>query len=174
MAFGDHFHPAGTPRDVKVRGPVWVGLWSLTGFFAIYWFCVTAKDLSEYGKAKGQDLGQNPTNSILAFTIGWIVIVPPIVAAYRQAKRIQEAQGITGVPKYNGWLALVLYLVLSPLYIAFAQTELNKAWAAEGGPVEVDGQPVPSQTLQASPEGGFAPPTSAPTSTIESPERPGQ
>ena len=156
MAFGDHFHPAGTARDIKVRGPVWVGLWSLTGVFALYWLCVTAKDLSEYGKAKGRDYGQNPTNTILAFLIGWIIIVPPIVALYRQAKRIQQAQADNGLPVYNGWLALVLYLVLSPVFFAYEQSELNKAWAAEGGPVE-DGSTQPAPALQSAPQAPEAP-----------------
>ena len=175
MAFGDLFHPAGTTRDIKVRGPVWVGLWSLTGVYAIYWMCVTARDLSEYGKAKGRDYGQNPTNTILAFLIGWIIIVPPIVALYRQAKRIQQAQADNGLPVYNGWLALVLYLVLSPLYFAYEQTELNKVWAVEGGPVPLDAQPAGQHTLQASaptPEHSFAPPTATP-SPLDTPERPG-
>ena len=39
------------------------------GIYAIYWFYVTAKDLSEYGKAKGYDLGQNPTMTLLALLL---------------------------------------------------------------------------------------------------------
>src|SRR3712207_5024308 len=123
MAYGDTFHPAGTTRDVKVRGPVWVGIWSLVtfGIFAIYWTYVTAKDLSEYGKAKGRDLGQSPGMTLLAVTLGALVIVPAIVAIYRQAKRIQQAQQLAGVQSMNGWLALVLYLVLFPVFYAYEQ-----------------------------------------------------
>ena len=64
--------------------------------------------------------------------------------------------------------------MLSPLYIAYEQTELNQVGAAEGGPVPVDGRPA-QQTLHTAPapEHGFAPPTGTP-STLESPERPGQ
>ena len=136
MAYGDTFHPAGTAHEVKVRGPVWVGAWSITGVYAIWWIWATAKDLSEYGKAKGYDLGQNPTMTLLAIFPGGLIIVPAIIAIYRQAKRIQQAQRLAGNPEQmNGWLALVLYLVFAPAFYGYEQSELNKAWGAEGGPV---------------------------------------
>jgi hypothetical protein len=169
MAYGDTFHPAGISRDVKVRGPVWAGVFSIVtlGIYAIYWTYVNAKDLSEYGRAKGRDLGQNPTMTLLAITIGWIIIIPPLVALFRQAKRIQQAQALAGVPQFNGWLALALYLVLSPVYVGFMQSELNKLWAAEGGPVPVTSNEAP--ILQS---GGGTPTTTASSSELGSPERP--
>ena len=68
-----------------MRGPVWVALWSLDlGIYAIFWFYYAVKDLSEYGKAKGYDLGQNPTNTLLAVLFGWILLfIPTIIAIYR-------------------------------------------------------------------------------------------
>ena len=162
MAYGDTFHPAGAARDVKVRGPVWAGVWSLVtfGIYAIYWIYVTAKDLSEYGKAKGHDLGQKPGMTLLALLLGWIIIVPPIVAIYRQAKRIQQAQRLAGLPeKMNGWLALVLYLVIFPVFYAYQQSELNKAWGAEGGPVPNAPDDMPP-ALNRTPEASSVPATS--------------
>ena len=151
MAYGDTFHPAGTARDVKVRSPVFVGVMSLVtlGIYGIYWFYATAKDLSEYGKAKGHDLGQNPTMTVLALVFGWILLlIPTIIALVRFTKRTQAAQRLAGRDPLNGWLAVVLLLVFSPLYDAYVQSELNKAWAAEGGPVPIDepyvGEPLAS------------------------------
>jgi Domain of unknown function (DUF4234) len=176
MAYGDTFHPAGTQRDVKVRGPVWVGVWSLVtlGIYGIWWFYVAAKDLSEYGKAKGHDLGQNPTMSLLALLFGWILLaIPTIIALYRFTKRAQAAQRLAGSNDVlNGWLALVLLLVFSPLYDAYVQSELNKAWAAEGGPVPIDepyvGDPLPSGEQPSS-----TPAAESSTTTVgDSPERP--
>ena len=160
MAYGDTFHPAGTARDVKVRGPLWVGIWSLVtlGIYAVYWFYVAAKDLSEYGKAKGHDLGQRPVMTLLALTLGWLLLfIPPLVAMYRFTRRSQQAQRLAGRTEVlNGWLALVLILVFSPAYDAYVQSELNKAWAAEGGPVPIDdgtyGQPLPAGQALSSPE----------------------
>ena len=171
MAYGDTFHPAGAARDIKVRGPVWSGAWSITGVYALYWVYVTAKDLSEYGKAKGRDLGQNPTMTLLAITIGWLIIVPPLVAIYRQAKRIQQAQALNGVEPFNGWIALAFYLLLSPVYFGYAQSELNKVWAAENGPVpDTSVKPAPELDAATSSQGD---PLATTVSTPERPERPG-
>ena len=151
MAYGDSFTPSGANDEIKVRGPWWVGIFSLVtfGIYAIYFVYVTAKHLSSYGNSKGRDLGQSPGMTLLALTLGWIILIPPIVAMYRQAKRIQQAQQLAGVEPLNGWLALVLYLVVSPIFFAYEQSELNKAWAAEGGPVP-DAPPNEAPMLQSS------------------------
>lgn len=182
MAYGDTFNPAGTPRDVKVRGPLWVAVWSLVtfGIYGIWWFYATAKDLSEYGKAKGYDLGQNPMMSLLALVFGWILLfIPSIIALHRFTKRAQQAQRLAGArDQLNGWLALVLILVFSPAYDAYVQSELNKAWAAEGGPVP-DRDDMPAH-LESGPSGMATSATAAPAETAgasssadpASPERP--
>jgi len=178
MAYGDTFHPAGAARDVKVRGPVWIGIWTLVtfGIFAFYYTYVTAKDLSEYGTAKGHDLGQRPGMTLAAMLIGWIIIVPPFVVLYRQAKRIQQAQRIAGASDtMNGWLALVLYLVVFPVFYAYEQSQLNKAWAAEGGPVPVSGDGMPP-ALESSPSTtshAGADPTTAQSPVVPSERPPG-
>ena len=187
MAYGDTFQPAGTSRDVKVRGPLWVAIWSLVtfGIYAIWWFYVTAKDLSEYGKAKGYDLGQNPMMSLLALLFGWILLaIPTIIAVYRFTKRAQQAQRLAGAPdQLNGWLALILILVFSPAYDAYVQSELNKAWAAEGGPVperdempaQLDTGPSGSSSMPAATSTSAEPVGSTPSSPeppASSPERP--
>jgi hypothetical protein len=169
-SYGDTFHPSGAARDVKVRGPVWVGIFSFVtiGIYAIYWVYVTAKDLSAYGRAKGRDLGQSPGMTLLAITLGALIIVPALVALYRQAKRIQQAQQLAGAESMNGWIALVLYLVIAPVFFAYEQSELNKAWAAEGGP-------VPSGTGYEAPPLLAAerePVPAAPEPITTSPERP--
>ena len=165
MAYGDTFHPAGTSRDVKVRGPVWVALWSLTPY-AIFWFYFAVKDLSEYGKAKGYDLGQKPVNSLLAVLVGWVLLfIPPIIAIYRFVRRIQQAQRLAGSPtQLNGWLYLIMVLVgVSFVANGYAQSELNKAWAAEGGPVpQRDDMP---QELSSGPSGSAT--AASTTSTAE-------
>jgi hypothetical protein len=128
-----------------VLGPVWAAVWSFVtlGIYAIVWIYVTAKHLRDYGQAKGRDLGQRPGMTLLACTLGALIVVPALVAIYRQAKRIQQAQQLAGVQPMNGWMALVLYIVLSPVLIGYEQSELNKAWAAEGGPVPVGSNEAP-------------------------------
>ena len=176
MAYGDTFNPAGAARDVKVRGPVWVAVWSLVtfGIYGIYWFYVSVKDLSEYGKAKGYDLGQNPMMSLLAVLIGWVLLlIPPIIAIYRFVKRTQQAQRLAGSrDQLNGWLYLIMCLVgLSFVAYGYQQSELNKAWAAEGGPVpEKDEMP---RTLDTGPSGSaMSSSSSTAGDAVGSPERP--
>jgi Domain of unknown function (DUF4234) len=137
MNYGNLYTPHGANAPIKLRGPVWVGVLSLLtlGIYGIYWSYQTAKHLRDYGRAHDRDLGQRPGRTLLAMTAGWLVIVPPFVALYRQAKRIQQAQQLAGTPPLNGWLALVLYLVVTPVFVAYAQAELNKAWAADGAPL---------------------------------------
>jgi hypothetical protein len=155
MAYGESFTPRGANDEIKVRGPVWVGVFSLVtlGIYSIYFIYVTAKHLRDYGNAKGRDLGQKPGMTLLAITLGWLLLfIPPLVAIYRQAKRIQQAQQLAGVQPMNGWLALVLYLVLSPVFFAYEQSELNKAWAVEGGPVPEDSASYEAARLPAAPD----------------------
>ena len=175
MAYGDSFTPRGGTGDIKVRGPVWVGVFSLItlGIYAIYWIYVTAKHLKDYGNSKGRDLGQSPGMTLLAVTLGALIIVPAIVALWRQAKRIQQAQQLAGVQPMNGWLALVLYLVVSPIFFAYEQSELNKAWAAEGGPVPSDSSAHEAPRLDSAPQ-PMATSGASTTTEVSSPERPQQ
>jgi hypothetical protein len=146
MNYGDDYTPAGASAPVKLRGPLFVGLMSLLtlGIYAVYWIYQTAKHLRDYGHAHGKDLGQRPDMTLLAVTVGWLAIVPPFVAIYRQARRLQQAQQLAGTPPINGWLALVLYVVLTPVFFAYEQAELNQVWAA-------DGATLPSPTNEAPP-----------------------
>ena len=178
MAYGDSFTPRGGAGEIKVRGPVWVGIFSLVtlGIYSIYWIYVTAKHLRDYGNAKGRDLGQSPGMTLLACTLGAFIIVPALVAIYRQAKRIQQAQQLAGLQPMNGWLALVLYIVLSPIFLAYEQSELNKVWAVEGGPVPDTSGAYEAPRLpeaQQSPPLSPTPTPSAPAD-VSSPERPQQ
>src|SRR3712207_4756646 len=172
MSYGESFTPHGASGDIKVRGPVWVGVFSLVtlGIYVIYWIYVTAKHLREYGNSKGRDLGQSPGMTLLAVTLGALIIVPALVALYRQAKRIQQAQQLAGVQPMNGWLALVLYLVVAPIFFAYEQSELNKAWAAEGGPVPSDSSAHEAPRLESAPQEPVA--TSTASSTAGDPLSP--
>ena len=44
----------------------------------------------------GSDLGQNPGNSVLAVTLGALIIVPAIVSMWRTSDRIQRTQEVGG------------------------------------------------------------------------------
>ena len=88
----------GTEHEVKVRSPWAVALLPIItlGIYHLVWWYKINKELKAYGEAKGYDLGQNPTNSLLALFPGGIIIVPALVTYWRGTKRVQGASKIAG------------------------------------------------------------------------------
>jgi Domain of unknown function (DUF4234) len=122
------------PERAKLRSP-WgvVGLLLITlGIYGIFWWYHVNREMRDYGRATGFDLGQNPANSALAIFPGGLIIVPPLVSYWRGTKRAQAAQRVAGVPPLSGWIALILFLLLSIAYPPYIQSELNKAWRRVG------------------------------------------
>ena len=73
----------------------------------------------EYGKAKGSnELGDSPGKSVLAITLGALIIVPWILSTINTFRRVQTAQKMAGVEQLNGWIGLILIVVLSPAFYA--------------------------------------------------------
>jgi hypothetical protein len=87
--------------------------------------------LRDYGRARGYDLGQSPTNSVLALFPGAIIIVPALMTYWRGTKRVQGAARLTGKEPVNGWISLILYLVVAPVFWAYLQISLNDLWRSE-------------------------------------------
>ena len=67
----------GTEHEVKVRNPWAVALLPIItlGIYHLVWWYKINKELKAYGEAKGYDLGQNPTNSVLALFPGGIIVI---------------------------------------------------------------------------------------------------
>ena len=128
----------GTEHEVKVRSPWAVALLPFVtfGIYHFVWWYKINKELKAYGDAKGYDLGQNPTNSLLALIPGFIIIVPPLVSYWRGTKRVMGAAKLGGKEPVNGWIALLLYLFISPAMFAYLQVSLNHVW-------EQDAEPLP-------------------------------
>jgi hypothetical protein len=123
----------GTEHEVKVRNPWAVALLPIItlGIYHLVWWYRINKELKAYGEAKGYDLGQNPTNSLLALFPGGIIIVPALVSYWRGTKRVQGASKVAGREPVSGWISLILYLLLSPGFWAYLQVSLNNIWAQE-------------------------------------------
>src|SRR5215475_14438050 len=117
----------GTEHEVKVRSPWAPALLPLItlGIYHLVWWYRINKELKAYGEAKGFDLGQNPTNSLLALFPGFLIIVPPLVSYWRGTKRVMGAAKVAGKEPVNGWISILLYLLLSPAFFAYLQVSLN-------------------------------------------------
>lgn len=135
----------GTEHEVKVRNPWAVALLPIItlGIYHLVWWYKINKELKAYGEAKGFDLGQNPTNSLLALVPGFLIIVPPLVSYYRGTQRVQGASKIAGREPVSGWIALILYLLISPGMFAYLQVSLNNVWEQEAEPLAGGAIPPP-------------------------------
>jgi hypothetical protein len=116
-------------------------------YFCFWWYAIN-RELRDYGRTRDYDLGQSPATSTLAVTLGALVVVPFFVSLYRGTQRIQQAQRLAADPDLlNGWIALLLYLVFFPAFVAYLQTALNGVWSRAGHPVvaELDTKPPSSR-----------------------------
>jgi Domain of unknown function (DUF4234) len=135
----------GTEHEVKVRSPWAVALLPIItlGIYHLVWWYRINKELKAFGEAKGFDLGQNPTNSVLALFPGGLIIVPALVTYWRGTKRVQGASKVAGREPVSGWIALILYLLLSPGMWAYLQVSLNNIWEQEAEALPGQAAPPP-------------------------------
>ena len=100
--------------DLKVRRPwVVVTLTIVTfGFYNWYWYYKINRELRDFGRVYKLERLQdtNPWLSLLAVTIGGILIIPAIVSWYRCTKRIQDMQAVVNQPPISGWALGISYV----------------------------------------------------------------
>lgn len=126
---------AGVGASAKIRSPVAVAIFSIItfGIYVLFWWYFINREMADYGRAKAKaELGDSPGKSLLALFPGGLIIVPAIWTTVTTFKRIQAAQRLAGATPINGWLGLVLYVVISPAYYAYMQSGLNSVWKAQG------------------------------------------
>jgi hypothetical protein len=88
---------------------------------------------------------------LLALIPGFLIIVPPLVTYWRGTKRVMGASRLAGKDPLNGWIAILLYLLLSPALWAYIQVSLNDVWRQEA-------EALPGQELPPSPAPDMPPP----------------
>jgi len=167
----------------KHREPGLVLLWSIItlGVYQAVWYYKINRELRDFGEARGDaELAKTrPGVSLLAVTLGALLIVPPFVSYWKCTRRIERAQGIAEVKPisfglimglmFGGILIGILWLVI-PLLI---QEELNKLW--DGYPRAVGAKGTVDASAAVQGEQGGAPPTeSLPSrSDVKMPEQSG-
>jgi hypothetical protein len=116
----------------KIRNP-WavLGLALITlGIYYVFWYYFINREMRDLGQSRGVDLGHSPITSVLAITLGVIIIIPPFVSIWKTGRRMEGTQRTAGVSGGNGPLFFVLHIIpivslFAPVYM---QTELDKAW----------------------------------------------
>ena len=124
----------GSEGTAKIRSLWAVALLPIItiAIYYFYWWYQVNREMKDYGRAKGTDeLGDSPGKSLLAVTLGALIIVPALVSTYRGFKRVQAAQRLAGADPLNGWIGLLLYILISPAFFAYVQSGLNPVWERE-------------------------------------------
>jgi Domain of unknown function (DUF4234) len=124
----------GAQSTAKVRSPIWVPVLTVVtlGIYGIFWWYFIHRELRDYGRAKGTDeLGTSPGKSVLAVTLGALIIVPAIIGLINGFKRVQAAQRMNGLEPINGWIGLILVVVIFPAFYGYMQSGLNPVWRAQ-------------------------------------------
>ena len=123
------------PSTAKIRNPLGVlGLGLITlGIYHVFWWYFINREMSDYGRANGVDLGDNPVMSVLAITLGVFIIIPPFVSLWRTLRRIERAQN-HALGSNNIGVILLFILTFIPLVnlvvAPVMQSNLNQVWEA--------------------------------------------
>jgi hypothetical protein len=116
---------------VKQRHPLGpLGLSIITfGVYGIVWYFKINRELKD---TTGEG---NPAVSVLAITLGGLLLVPLLVSAYGTATRIEKLQDRIGVSNpISPVLAVVMLFVplVNIFWTAYLQGALNRAWDRAG------------------------------------------
>ncbi len=126
---------AGTQATAKIRNPLGViGLTLVTlGIYYIFWYYFVNREMKDLGLSRGTDqCGDSPGKSVVAMTLGALIIVPPFFSLYNSFKRMNAASSLTGAGDgFDAGLGLLLWAFISPVGIYIFQMNLNKVWEAQ-------------------------------------------
>jgi hypothetical protein len=117
----------------KIRNPLGVlGLGLITlGIYHFFWWYFVNREMADYGQANGVDLGDNPVLSVLAITLGALLIIPPFVSLWRTLRRVERAQN-HALGSNNIGVILLFILAFIPLVnlavLPIMQSNLNQVW----------------------------------------------
>jgi hypothetical protein len=104
---------------------VWIGLPLITlGIYGLVWYYKINNETRFNPSTR-----VNPLGSLLAITLGSVLVVPPYVSVYRTGQRIAAAQAAAGLPATcSGGLGLLLIFVFGT-HSLYYQAEMNKITA---------------------------------------------
>lgn len=123
---------------VKIRHP-WGAFFLVIitlGIYYLFWYYFVNRELRDFGRASAASgesrINVNPWISLLAVTLGWLLIIPPFVSMFRTFSRIRTAQDTADVgPKASPGIGLLLFfiaLIFFPVEVPYAQINLNRVW----------------------------------------------
>ena len=132
----------GTGTQGKIRNPLGVvalGFVTL-GIYVIFWYYFVNKEMAALGRARNSDeLGDSPGTSVLAVTLGALIIVPAFVSLYNSWKRLNSGERLTELSGMEAGLGLILWIFIAPVALYIFQSSWNKVLDAQasGAPAPV-------------------------------------
>lgn len=109
---------------IKTRDSIveWL-LSAFVPFYSLYWLHRASKEMQEWS---GGRIDYNATSTLLALTVGWIVIVPGFVALASFQGRVREAQRMAGVEQKASFGKFFLFLLLFGYGYKWSQDQFNE------------------------------------------------
>ena len=121
---------AGKTRNIWLTWLIWPLI--TLGIYHFVWYYKINREARDFDET----IAVEPALSLLAITVGWIIIVPPYVSIYRTGERIAQMQEDADMERTcNGWIGLLLSFLFG-LYSLYYQYELNRIWTRLGNPEE--------------------------------------
>ena len=92
------------------------------GIYFFVWYYRLNVELKRIGESCSDPelAASRPGRSLLATSLGWILIVPPLISLWGFGKRLRRAENLVGVPsedQFNAVFAFSLYLAGTFLFI---------------------------------------------------------
>ena len=109
---------------------VWLAWPILTlGIYHFVWWYKINREARDFARIE-----VSPGISVVAITLGVLIIVPPWVSIFRTGERIGQMQAAAGQEvTCNGVIGLIASFFLG-LHTLYYQYELNRTWEALGAP----------------------------------------
>jgi Domain of unknown function (DUF4234) len=146
----DEVQIRGTSEFGKLRHPLGVvGLIIVTlGIYFWVWYYKINREMATIGRAHGtEECGTSPGTSLLAVTLGVLVIVPPFVSVYKTCARLTASERVTGTPQgMEAGLLFLLWILISPIGHYIFQSNLNKVLREQADAV-TEAAPAPTPAV---------------------------
>jgi len=106
---------------------VWLGLPIITlGIYTFVWYYKVNDEARRY---LGDDTIR-PGISVLALTLGWVLLLPPFISVYRTAERVRRMQEHAGIGSRIEPILALLGVFFFSLWTLYIQEMLNRIWDA--------------------------------------------
>lgn len=121
--------------SIKRRDPwgtFFLGIVTLK-IYHVVWFYMINREIRDHS---GVEIHSEPVLSVIAITIGSLLVFPALITMYRTAGRVRRVQKEVGAKKeISPTRALILGILsfysLLNFYLPYVQTHVNSAWDVE-------------------------------------------